>query len=131
MTICKKCGFTHGHFKNNRLRKTCPTKGGANPIYTALVKQPKSIKAMLAKHGSKQIKFIRYGREPIPRFMSWLFEKIGGRTLAEIKQKFNYDEIYHLYCVLYLEDGTLIRFEKNQRVQYNDKYRESDETNVY
>jgi len=114
---CPKCHSVHGRFKNGRTRKSCLVKktnrsGGLNPLTV----RPKNVKDMLSKYGTQRIVAIKICRQPIISKINWLYETVAPSQVKAVKEKYGYDKFFHLYMILYLEDGTTIRYEKNERV---------------
>lgn len=78
--------------------------------------RPKILNDLLKREGDKTITKIEVCRNPI----SGVFEKTlnvltFGKLKREMKKK-GYDRLYHLYLVIYLENGSVYSLEKNQRV---------------
>ena len=95
------------------------TKGGslAIPLITyALTTRPRTIKEMLDIYGDKQIVAVQIGRIPITAVVNHIYHVIGGEKLKKIKDQYNYSDVFHLWIVLKLSDGTLIKIEKAHRV---------------
>jgi hypothetical protein len=125
MSSCKKCGMKHLKFKNGRVKKSCP-KGGSL-LTTALTTRPKVVKEMVANYGSQKIVAIKICRQPIISAFNWIYEKVAPSQVKAVREKYGYDKFFHLYMILYLEDGTAIRYEKNERVSAKPNYVETDE----
>ena len=155
MTKCSKCNMVHQVFKNGKVKKTCPKKcpclktgvprsgfsknkkgGFSNPLTV----RPKHIKELINKLGSKKITFIKICRQPIIETILKAYKLVAGNKLAATKKKYNYDQIFHLYMILYLDDGRVvstplyeaadssaIRIEKNERVSVKYNYTENDQ----
>jgi hypothetical protein len=105
--------MVHHKFKNGRTRKTCPQKqGGYNPLTT----RPQKVKTMVSTFGSKLIIAVKFCRQPISSRFTWILQHVSPTAMKTIKEEYGYDKLFHLYMILYLEDGTSIRYEKNERV---------------
>jgi len=76
---------------------------------------PKSFRDNLAKHGEKKIKSIQVVREPIARAVNAFANIITAGTFNEVAKKQGEAGFFHLYSIIELEDGTRLRFEKNER----------------
>lgn len=76
---------------------------------------PKSFRDNLAKHGEKKIKSIQVVREPLARAVNAFANIITGGTFNEVAKKQGEAGFFHLYAILELDDGTRLRFEKNER----------------
>ena len=126
MTVCSKCNQNHGHFKNGRVRKTCPKSCGGSFITTALTTRPKQVKEFITKYGNQTIKAVKICRKPIIKQIRWLYEHVASKSLAKVKKQYSYDDIFHLFLILYLENGATIRYEKNERVGITYNYVEEE-----
>ena len=86
------------------------TKGGFE------LTMPPSIKSFLEKHGNKIIKNITVCREPLNRMIEKLANFVTLGKFNEAKKDLHYDNYFHLFMNLELEDGTKAVAEKNQTV---------------
>jgi hypothetical protein len=69
---------------------------------------------ILLKYGNSKIKQILICREPITKYIYWLMNILSvGQIQRKLKQ-LNYDDIYHLFLIIILENGVILRLEKNQ-----------------
>ena len=85
-------------------------------IYNALVGNPslpKSFRKVLDKYKDSNITKIIVKRTPLSGVVEGLLNLITLGKWKEIKG--NYDKMYHLYAVLYLENGKQLLLEKNER----------------
>ena len=95
------------------------TKGGSLtiPLLTyMLTTRPRTIKEMLDNYGDLKIVSVQIGRRPIMPVVEKIYTMIGGEKLKKIKDKFNYSSIFHLWVIVKLSDGTMIKIEKAHRV---------------
>ena len=95
------------------------TKGGSLtiPLLTyMLTTRPRTIKEMLDIYGDKKIVSVQIGRRPITAIVNKIYHMIGGEKLKKIKDQYNYSDIYHLWIIVKLSDGTMIKIEKAHRV---------------
>lgn len=76
---------------------------------------PKSFRDNLTKHGEKKIKNIQVVREPLARAVNAFANIITAGTFNEVAKKQGEAGFFHLYAIIELEDGTRLRFEKNER----------------
>ena len=129
MTVCSKCKHVHRKFKNGRVKKTCERKGGFSNPLTA---RPKSVQDLLNRYGAERVIAIKIGRHPINAITSYLVHEVSGEKLKEIERKYSYDDLMHLWVILYLSNGKSIRVEKAPRVvvTYDPKTDTPDETPV-
>jgi predicted CopG family antitoxin len=79
------------------------------------VSLPLDFERNLSANASTRIKNITICRKPIQQALrSVLNVASKGELESKLKGK-GHDELYHLYAVLTLDDGTSLRYEKNQR----------------
>ena len=76
---------------------------------------PKSFRDNLKKHGEKKIKSIQIVREPLARAVNAFANIITAGTFNEVAKKQGEAGFFHLYSIIELDDGTRLRFEKNER----------------
>ena len=74
---------------------------------------PKTVRNVLKQYGTANITGIRIRREPLSGVAEGLLQAITLGKWKEIRQ--NYDEIYHLYAILYTDRGQFL-IEKNETV---------------
>jgi hypothetical protein len=75
---------------------------------------PPNFKKILEKYGNNKIVGIRLVREPVTKAIT---EIINVISLGEFKQnikKAKYDDVYHLFCFIKLDNNVVLRLEKNQ-----------------
>lgn len=78
--------------------------------------RPKSLNKFLKKNPDVKVSEIRICRKPVRKEISFLLNIISKGKVEKVKKKYNYDDIYHLYSILVLEDGRKFHFEKNEIV---------------
>jgi hypothetical protein len=76
-----------------------------------------SIRKLLEQQGNKKIRDIKVFRQPIDSFISKVLNVITFGQFKRNLQNANYDDAMHLYMVITLEDGTMIRADKNHVIQ--------------
>jgi hypothetical protein len=76
---------------------------------------PKSFRDNLKKHGEKKIRSVRIVREPLARAVNAFANILTGGTFNEVAKKQGEAGFFHLYSIIELDDGTRLRFEKNER----------------
>lgn len=87
-----------------------------NP-YIILEKQPKRIKEILNKYGNNNIINIYVCRQPILNIFKKLLNYLSFNTLKYNINKLNYDELYHLFITIELDNNIKILLERNQRIE--------------
>ncbi len=75
-----------------------------------------TVRKIMAQYGDKKIVGIKVCKEPVPAIAKILINKLTRGKLGEQMKSKNYDDLYHLFAVLELEDGKTLLTEKNQRV---------------
>jgi len=82
-----------------------------------------SVRANMKKFGDKKIVSMEVCRQPISRMLRTLLNitTLGG--VEKYLKTHSHDELFHLYGVATLEDGTRLQIEKNQRVDVSQKVR--------
>jgi hypothetical protein len=80
--------------------------------------KPKRFNQLEQKHGGKLIKKIQVCRYPIMSVFKKIIRTMKGKDkFDEWMASKSYDELYHLYMILELKDGTILRTDKNNRVE--------------
>jgi hypothetical protein len=83
---------------------------------SVLNNRPLAINNFLKLHGNKPIRRIIVSRIPVSGKVQYLAELITlGQWSANMK-KLNYEDVYHLFMIVELDDGILFKIEKNSRV---------------
>lgn len=78
--------------------------------------RPKILNDLIKSEGNQIISAIKVCRRPITKVLTTLLNIL---TLGEMKKEMNrlgYDELFHLYIIVYLENGAIYSLEKNARV---------------
>ena len=78
----------------------------------------KKFRETLEKYGENKITNITIGRDPVNRIVQSIVNFISGGQYEQARKLLNYDDIYHLYMIITLDDGTRLRLEKNQIPQF-------------
>lgn len=77
-------------------------------------------KNKMTQYGQQKIKSIVVARDPVQSLVQKALNFITLGKWNEMKKKLKYDDVYHLYMILTLENGKRLRLEKNQVVQMSD-----------
>ena len=82
-----------------------------------------SVRANMKKYGDDVVKSIEVCRQPISRMLRTLLNitTLGG--VERYLKNNSHDELFHLYAVVSLENGTRLQVEKNERVDVSAKVR--------
>ena len=83
----------------------------------ALKKMPKQVSDTLTKYGNETITEIIVARSKVLSVIQFLLNALTLGTFNKEKQRLKYDDIFHLYCIIVLSNGTRLITERNQRVK--------------
>jgi hypothetical protein len=81
-----------------------------------LNKRPKAINDYLSLHGNKGLRRIIVSRKPVSAKIQYIANLVTSGGWGQNMKKLNYDDVYHLFMLVELDDGTLFKLEKNSRV---------------
>lgn len=79
--------------------------------------RPRNVKRLLKSHGDKVITGLEVCRTPIDSKIKIALDLISGGKISSISQKYNYDQIYHLFLIMKFQDGSRYSIEKNEIVK--------------
>ena len=101
----------------------------------ALTKKPKDVENMLKKYGNNTVVEFNVCRSPIDSITRVLLNTITLGNFSKEQKKYNYDEVYHLFAILKLDNGIYLKTERNQRVvlkttTVNDLNKAKDKINI-
>lgn len=91
-----------------------------NRVSTAIIGKtnaPPGVRSLMAKHGNAKVIGLQVARSPVQKIISSILNAISGGQLEENRRKLNYDEIYHLFLIVHLDDGYSFKIERNETVQ--------------
>jgi hypothetical protein len=86
-----------------------------NPTQS-LSQMPKQVSDALSKYGNNTVTEIIVGRTKVLKVVQVLLNAITFGNFNKEKQKYGYDDIFHLYAVLVLDNGVKLITERNQRI---------------
>lgn len=118
--------------KENFLRKQLAVGGGLFEfIKKRLHFKPrehatKRFKSFVDEEGSKKIVKVEVGRKPIASGVSAALNVLSLGKLSKVKKELGYDNIYHNYMVVTLDDGRQFKIEKNHIVESSPYNRKKD-----
>ena len=95
-----------------------------------LNKRPRAVNNFLRLHGNKHIRKITVSRTPIGAKIKYVADLITLGGFSANMKKLNYEDVYHLFMLVELDDGTLFRIEKNSRVDITLNDRRLGETMI-
>ena len=79
--------------------------------------EPKALRAILNKIGHLRIVRLFLGRKPLHKYIQLVGNVISKGGLDETRKKLGYDDIYHNYLIVLLEDGSFYKTEKDEVVK--------------
>lgn len=85
-------------------------------VHKTLESRPKILNDLITLKGDVMISKIEVCRNPIKQIFEKLINIASMGMLNREMNSLGYDRLYHLYLVLYLNDGSIYSLEKNQRV---------------
>lgn len=69
---------------------------------------------LISKYKDYKIVHILGAKQPIESSVQWLANIISTGKYEQAKSKLGYDNFFHVYLILRLEDGTKLKLEKNE-----------------
>ena len=84
-------------------------------------KMPEKSQKIFEKYKSNKIKKIEIYREPIQKTIQSFFNLLSLGKYNEAKKE-KYDDLFHLYMLVTLDDGIKLLIEKNENVYIRDEY---------
>lgn len=78
--------------------------------------RPPQINNLLKKYGNNRVKKIIVCRQELVGASKLLTNILTLGTFEKNKHRLNYDKVFHLYMVVYLDNGISFGIEKNERV---------------
>lgn len=75
---------------------------------------PPSMRKNMEKYGNQKIVNIQVGRKPIQSTIEKALSLFTLGNIEQEKKELHYDYLYHLFLILYLENGKKLKLEKNQ-----------------
>lgn len=69
---------------------------------------------LISKYKDYKIVHILGAKQPIESSVQWLANIISSGKYEQAKSKLGYDNFFHVYLILRLEDGTKLKLEKNE-----------------
>lgn len=66
--------------------------------------------------GAQPIKYIMLCKSPVQKFVSLALDAVSQGKFQEEMKKLNYEDMFHLYMLVFLENHKIIAVEKNQTI---------------
>lgn len=85
-------------------------------LLNKLTKRPLVVTNLLNKYGANTITNIQVCRQPIMGIIRSALNVATGGDISKVVKEKGYDNVFHLFCIVTLSDGTRIRMDKNQRL---------------
>ena len=89
-------------------------------FHNALTSRPGVVDRLIKQYGDKKVVQIIILRKPVNSGVQKLLNVITLGGYNKAKKEMNYDEVYHLYLNIILDNGKTIGIETNQRVGISD-----------
>ena len=115
----KKCEEIHGKGLSDIIKSV------KEFLFYPSSKMPKNSQSILDKYKSEPIKSIKIYREPLQANIQGFLNLISNGKLSEAKKKANFDDLFHLYAVITLDNGKEILLEKNENIYIRDDFNKS------
>ena len=81
-----------------------------------LNKRPKVVQTYLNTYGNNIIHRIIISRTPVQGFVQGALNAMTFGAWSQNKARLNFDDVYHLFALFELDNGVILRIEKNSRV---------------
>ncbi len=78
---------------------------------------PPAVRSILQKYGNVPVKSIDVCRTPVNSVITGILNTISLGQLEENKKNLHYDQIYHLYAVIHLDNGYSFTIERNESIK--------------
>lgn len=75
---------------------------------------PKRFREMWIKYKDNKVTSIEIGRDPVTKIIQSILNLVTSGEYKKAKQYLKYDDVYHIYMIVTLDNGTKLRIEKNQ-----------------
>ena len=76
----------------------------------------KGARDTIKAYGDQIVKSFVIHREPIQGILDKVINVLSGGSWSDLKKKNSYDQFYHLYALVTLDTGRVIRIEKNANI---------------
>lgn len=96
------------------MTRTQQVKGAAFEIVKAM---PKVVKQFVDRYGDELIDKVSVARVPLASKIKTVLNLFTLGKLKQEEKRLGYDNLYHAYIVLTMQNGQRIMFQKNQRVE--------------
>jgi len=90
--------------------------GVKNKVSSYLTVRPLAMQKLLNEYGKDVIQKINVCRQPITGAIRKAGDIATFGDISSVVEEKGYDAVYHLYCIIYLDSGKIVRLDKNHRV---------------
>ncbi len=73
-------------------------------------------KRFLDENGNKMVQTITLCKSPVQGFVGTALDLITAGRMSELMKQFGYDEMFHVYALLHMQNGETFFLEKNQTI---------------
>ena len=79
---------------------------------------PVEQKRIIDRYGDRTIKSIKIGRTPLPSTLTKALNMVSLGAFNKLVEKSPYDDLFHLFCILTLDNGSVVKIllEKNEAI---------------
>lgn len=84
--------------------------------FEAIEEYTKGARDTIKAYGDEVVTGFTVYREPIQGILDKVINVLSGGSWSDLKKKYSYDQFYHLYAVVTLDTGRVIRIEKNANI---------------
>lgn len=95
-----------GFFKNMKMKHLAKLRS-----------RPNNIDKFMKTQGHKQMVHFKVCRTPVNKIVQKVLNMMTRGKIDEVKKKYNYDDMYHLYVIITFSDGKRYELQKNQIVE--------------
>ena len=73
---------------------------------------------IIDRYGDRTIKSIKIGRTPLPSILTKIINMVSLGAFNKLVEKSPYDDLFHLFCILTLDNGSVVKIllEKNEAI---------------
>lgn len=82
-----------------------------------LQSRPKAIDEFMSDKGHQKMVHFQVCRTPVRKVIKSVINLLSRRKLEEVKQEYNYDDVFHLYLIVTFEDGERYELQKDEIVK--------------
>lgn len=108
---------------------------GASTLFIRKNKFPPKMRETLKEYGNNNIVKIIVGKSPVQSVITGIMNAMSFGQFRQNISKYNYDDVFHLYMLLHMDNGQILLTEKNEvvkleKLKKNNKYSNNQSMNV-